>query len=190
MRLLLVLTACSTSERPPDPVPAMSTAEATIPANVAALPGTIYFTADDAYFAVARGALARVDRFPAHPPAIEERDDHGAVHLYIDGARVTDRADVARDERQGVRRGNQVAYVVSRGARHHVWIRDLATHRELDLTPEGTLDDAPVISPDGKWVAVARTRGHDIDLWALPVDGAEPVRITTARSVDRPISWE
>lgn len=121
-------------------------------------------------------------------------DREGPTRLFLlrDGVvhRVTDRTE-ARDEHSHVWSpdGRLIAYVVQRGPRRHVWIRDLEAHSEIDVTPEGILDGEPVFSPDSRWIVVSRTRGHDVDLWAIPAGVGEPVRLTTERFADVHPRW-
>ena len=86
--------------------------------------------------------------------------------------------------------GKLIAYVMERGPRRHVWLRDIAAGSETDMTPEGMRDDDPCFSPDGRWLLVSRTRGHDVDLWALPTAVGDAVRVTTGRTIDRLPYWQ
>ncbi len=105
--------------------------------------------------------------------------------------RLTARVDLMMHESRPVWSpdGNLIAYVTERGPRRHVWLRDIASGNETDMTPEGMRDDDPCFSPDGRWLLVSRTRGHDTDLWALPTAVGPAVRVTTARTVDRRPAW-
>lgn len=106
--------------------------------------------------------------------------------------RLTSRGDLMIHESRPVWSpdGNLIAYVSERGPRRHVWLRDIASGNETDMTPEAMRDDDPCFSPDGRWLLVSRTRGHDVDLWALPTAVGEAVRVTTTRTVDRQPYWQ
>lgn len=135
-------------------------------------------------------------------------DREGPARIFLmdrDGAnqrRLTQNTDSFRHESQIAWSpdGTMIAYGLARGPRRHVWLRHVASGREQDLTPDampssssaaypGVIDVDPTFSPDGRWVAVSRTRGHDTDLWAIPVGLGEPVRITTGRYPDRLPHW-
>ena len=105
--------------------------------------------------------------------------------------RLTTRSDLMMHESRPVwsRDGNLIAYITERGPRRHVWLRDIASDNETDMTPEAMRDDDPCFSPDGRWLLVSRTRGHDVDLWALPTAVGPAVRVTTARTADRQPAW-
>lgn len=122
-------------------------------------------------------------------------DREGPRRLFVlhDGTerRLTERAELTRDEHSPAwsSDGRYVAYVVQRGTRRHVWIRDVDRRSEVDVTPEGIHDGEPVFSPDSRWVVVSRMRGHDVDLWAIPTGVGEPVRLTTGRFPDVGARW-
>lgn len=122
-------------------------------------------------------------------------DREGPRRLFVlrDGVerRLTERTELTRDEHSPAWSldGRYVAYVVQRGTRRHVWIRDVERRSEVDVTPEGIHDGEPVFSPDSRWVVVSRTRGHDVDLWAIPTGVGEPVRVTTGRFPDVGARW-
>jgi dipeptidyl aminopeptidase/acylaminoacyl peptidase len=123
-------------------------------------------------------------------------DRDGSSRIYLLGVaggstrRLTSRADMIHESRPvWSPDGTLIAYVSQRGPRRHVWLRDIASGNETDMTPEGMRDDDPCFSPDGRWLVVSRTRGHDVDLWALPTAVGDAVRVTTARTVDRQPYW-
>ncbi len=51
--------------------------------------------------------------------------------------------------------GTRLAYVVD----GHVWLHDLASGTDRELTPAGARELEPSFSPDGAWLAVSRVRG-------------------------------
>jgi TolB protein len=69
--------------------------------------------------------------------------------------------------------GMQLAYVMN----NQVWVRDVARDRHRAITPPGARDVEPSFSPDGRWLAVSRERGHENDVWAIPLDTGEPVLV-------------
>ena len=138
------------------------------------------------------------ERAPAVQPAGARiaftSNAEGPLRIFVraaDGAtteRLTSRTEGERDEHSHAWSpdGSLIAYVVQRGERRHVWIRDVAARSEHDVTPEGILDEAPASRRDGRAIVVTRTRGHDVDLWAIPTGVGDPVRVTTSRFADLP----
>lgn len=151
---------------------------------------------------IAGGEPALLARSSSQPRASHDgsallytSDREGPRRLFVlrDGVerRLTERTDITREEHSPAWSpdGRFVAYVVQRGTRRHVWIRDVENRSELDVTPEGIHDAEPMFSPDSRWVVVSRTRGHDVDLWAIPTGVGEPVRVTTGRFPDVGARW-
>lgn len=128
-------------------------------------------------------------------------DREGPPRLFLmnpDGTaqrRLTARpADDEREEAQAAWSpdGARLAYVLQAGARWHVWLRDVASGQERDLTPEGSADADPMFSPDGAWLVVSRTRARATQLWALPIGpggAGEPVQLTRGRAAARVPRW-
>ncbi len=77
--------------------------------------------------------------------------------------------------------GKQLAYVMSK----QVWIRDVARGRDRGVTPPGASDVEPSFSPDGRWLAVSRERGHANDVWAMPLEAGEPVLVAQSARLPR-----
>jgi TolB protein len=69
--------------------------------------------------------------------------------------------------------GKQLAYVMNQ----QVWVLDVARGLHRAITPPGATDVEPTFSPDGRWVAVSRERGHTNDVWAMPLEAGEPVLV-------------
>lgn len=69
--------------------------------------------------------------------------------------------------------GTQLAYVTNQ----QVWVRDIARGRDRAITPPGANDVEPSFSPDGRWLAVSRERGHANEVWAMPLEAGEPVLV-------------
>ncbi len=85
--------------------------------------------------------------------------------------------------------GRSLAYIVERAGSSAVWLHDVSTGAEHVLTPPRTYDAEPSFSPDGAWIVVSRGDGDTLDLWALPVGGGEPMRVTSDRGAERIPRW-
>jgi Tol biopolymer transport system component len=59
-------------------------------------------------------------------------------------------------------------------------------------TPGLVRDTNPVVSPDGRWIAFASSRGRSIDetgLWLAPVDGGVPIALGAGSWIDAHPAW-
>lgn len=113
-------------------------------------------------------------------------DRDGTPHIYLmnaDGAHLRRLTMHAGEESAPTwsADGKQLAYVVD----GQVWVRDTANGHERCVTPAGASDLEPSFSPDGRWLAVARVRGDSSDLWAIGLDGGEPVPIAVNARLPR-----
>lgn len=104
--------------------------------------------------------------------------------------RLTARAGADIDEAMPVWSpdGSQLAYLTEGPGRSQLWLRDVASGRERVLTPEGARDEDPAFSPDGAWIAVARTPqgARRSALWVIPTAGGAALEITRGAEVRLP----
>jgi dipeptidyl aminopeptidase/acylaminoacyl peptidase len=81
--------------------------------------------------------------------------------------------------------GKQVAYVVSTPSLQenrnvsHVWLADLASGENRQITHGTGSDFAPRFSPDGGSVAFISTREDGAHVWVLPLGGGEGRKVTS-----------
>lgn len=114
-------------------------------------------------------------------------DREGPPRLFVmkaDGTglrRLTDRAepDVAEGQLAVSPNGKSIAYVLEGVGRADVVVRALSGGKERIITPRGARDADPTFSPDGRWLIASRTDGSDVALWAHPIAGGDPVRVTS-----------
>ena len=59
----------------------------------------------------------------------------------------------------------------------------------MPVTNHVEMDDNPVWSPDGKWVAFATDRHGNWDIYAVPIEGGVSQRITYSSNTEIPVSW-
>lgn len=73
--------------------------------------------------------------------------------------------------------------------RGDIWVVDSTGGRATMMTNNVEMDDSPVWSPDGQWIAYATDRNGNWDIYAVPVDGGETVRLTYSSFSEVPVSW-
>lgn len=80
--------------------------------------------------------------------------------------------------------GRQLVHVLARttpegAAVAELWRRAVSPEDgEPEMLTSGTVDAAPAISPDGRWVAFVRRESGGSDLYVMPLAGGVPVRLT------------
>lgn len=62
--------------------------------------------------------------------------------------------------------------------RGDLWVVDSDGGRAYPVTSHVALDDGPIWSPDGKWLAFASTRNGGTNTYVVPADGGEPRQMT------------
>lgn len=70
-----------------------------------------------------------------------------------------------------------------------IWIAPSEGGRAIPLTNHIEMDDNPVWSPDGQWVAFASNRTGNWDIFLAPVDGGATRRLTYHSGSDIPSDW-
>ncbi len=113
-------------------------------------------------------------------------DREGPVRIFLmapDGTkqrRLTTRAVEDGDEIEHAWSpdGTQLAYVLERRGTRSVHVHELTTGKDRELTPAAARDADPTFSPDGAWLAVARSDGA---IWAVSLRGGAPVRVSSGR---------
>jgi len=71
--------------------------------------------------------------------------------------------------------GNYVVCQRVKDGNSDIYICDVEDGREIQLTAHPAKDDFPFWSPDGKFIVFMSDRAKTVDLWAIPMRGAEPV---------------
>jgi len=73
--------------------------------------------------------------------------------------------------------------------RGDIWISPSAGGRAVPVTNHIEMDDNPVWSPDGQWIAFASNRSGNNDIFIVPADGGESRRLTWHSGSDVPSDW-
>ncbi len=81
--------------------------------------------------------------------------------------------------------GDQIAF----SYRGDIWVGSSKGGKATAVTNNVEMDDNPIWSPDGKWIAYATDRHGNWDIYAVPVDGGESVRLTWNSGTEIPSSW-
>ncbi len=66
---------------------------------------------------------------------------------------------------------------------------DVVSGRSRELAKSGGRSDWPAFSPDGRRVAFGSSRGGDVELYIVGIDGSGLRRLTTRRGLDMRPSW-
>ena len=82
-----------------------------------------------------------------------------------------------------------IAYQTLRTGTSDIWIVDVATGEQRQLTNDIRHDLTPRWSPDGKWIAFISDRGGQTDIWMTPVEGGKAIRLTNDRAVEFNPRW-
>jgi Tol biopolymer transport system component len=121
-----------------------------------------------------RGFDSDVWRLPVDPVTGRPR---GAAEAVSRTTRVESRGswspDMARIAFNSDRRGDM-----------NLWVRDLASGAEQQLTRGPGGDYQANWSPDGRAIAFFSARSGNADIWSVPATGGAPVQLTTDRATD------
>jgi Tol biopolymer transport system component/C-terminal processing protease CtpA/Prc len=83
------------------------------------------------------------------------------------------------------RDGKRVAF----SYRGDIWISPSSGGRAIQITNHIEMDDYPIWSPDGRWIAFASNRSGNNDIFVVPADGGETQRLTWHSGSDVPSDW-
>jgi len=70
-----------------------------------------------------------------------------------------------------------------------IWVLDMTSGAEFQITTDPADDFDPAWSPDGKLIAFASNRAGNTDIWLMKSDGSDLTQITTHPEVDRYPTW-
>lgn len=82
-----------------------------------------------------------------------------------------------------------IAYQSRRTGTWDIWVVDVTTGEQRQLTNDIRDDTTPRWSPDGTWMAFVSDRGGQTDLWMMPVAGGKAIRLTNDRAVEFNPRW-
>ncbi|MEZ0326295.1 MAG: S41 family peptidase [Fimbriimonas sp.] len=70
-----------------------------------------------------------------------------------------------------------------------IWVAPAAGGKAVPITSHVELDDNPIWSPDGKWIAYVSNRNGNNDIYLAPVEGGQSKRLTYHTGNDVPSDW-
>jgi len=70
-----------------------------------------------------------------------------------------------------------------------IWVAPATGGKAVPLTNHIEMDDNPIWSPDGKYVAFASNRSGNWDIYIVPADGGQTQRLTWHTGSDIPSDW-
>lgn len=73
--------------------------------------------------------------------------------------------------------------------RGDIWVASSEGGRAYPITDHVELDDNPIWSPDGNWIAFSTNRNGNNDIYVVPSDGGESRRLTWFSGSDVPRDW-
>ena len=70
-----------------------------------------------------------------------------------------------------------------------IWVAPSSGGRALPVTNHVEMDDNPIWSPDGEWIAFSSNRYGSNDIFVVPAEGGRTQRLTLHSSNDVPTDW-
>jgi|GEM_PF-3382840 len=83
----------------------------------------------------------------------------------------------------------RVLFESKKAGNSDIWILDLTTGDQLQITSDRSDDFDPAWSPDGELIVFTSNRAGNSDIWVMKSDGSNLTRITTHPEVDRYPTW-
>ncbi len=74
--------------------------------------------------------------------------------------------------------GKQLVFTGQRNNQFDIWVVEVATKKETQLTNTPELDDSPEYSPDGEWIYYNTVRTGSMKLWRMKPDGSNQEQVT------------
>jgi Tol biopolymer transport system component/serine/threonine protein kinase len=75
--------------------------------------------------------------------------------------------------------GRSLVYAYQKGAYYQLFVLDLASRQERQLTLSASDKYFPAWSPDGRWIVYSSNAGASVQIWRIPMSGGEE-RILTS----------
>ncbi|HEX6715639.1 MAG TPA: hypothetical protein VF088_00930, partial [Pyrinomonadaceae bacterium] len=73
----------------------------------------------------------------------------------------------------------RIVFVSNEGGAADIWVADPDGSNRKQLTSNGTLNFAPVVSADGRYILFVSWRDGKKNIWRMNFDGSDPVRLTS-----------
>jgi Tol biopolymer transport system component len=75
--------------------------------------------------------------------------------------------------------GRSLVYAYQKGAYSHLFVLDLASRQERQLTISASDKYFPAWSPDGRWIVYSSNAGGSVQIWRIPASGGEEKVLTS-----------
>jgi dipeptidyl aminopeptidase/acylaminoacyl peptidase len=91
--------------------------------------------------------------------------------------------------------GKRVAFTVSepptttRPSQRHIWVLDTATRSVRQWTSSAKSEQTPRWSPDGRTLAFLSDREDVMQIWLIPIDGGEAIKLTPGNNAVETFRW-
>lgn len=91
--------------------------------------------------------------------------------------------------------GTRVAFTLSepptatQPSQRHIWVLDMSTHTVRQWTQSLKTEHTPRWSPDGRTLAFLSDREDGMQIWLMPANGGEAVRLTSGKNAIDTFRW-
>ena len=76
----------------------------------------------------------------------------------------------------------KIVFVSNEGGMADIWLADPDGSNRKQLTSNGAVNVAPVVTTDGRYVVFTSMRENQRNIWRMNIDGSNPVRLTSGLS--------
>jgi len=87
--------------------------------------------------------------------------------------------------------GNSVVYSASDEANpsFNIKVLNFSSDIATEIISSENIIDRPELSPDGGWIAYSQKNDTNWDIFVIPIEGGNPIRLTTSENIDTNPRW-